>query len=290
VKISGKDGEVLKMGRATVPCVVDWEHDGDLDIVCGNIDGTITLVRNGSGGKALEFGNVETLEAGGVRIETPGRNSGPVVVDWDGDGKHDLVVGCGDGSVLFFRNTGEKGEPAFAAAETLLPISSTWSARSEKPGPTSVHGYRSKLAVADWNGDGKLDLLVGDAQSVYGKEPDLTAEQVKQRDELQARQKELQNQMIPYYERWRTQYEVWYGRARKEMGLDTELPTREFLGTLDGDARTEFFALVRKYQSEDPKWEEYQALQKEYQELYPKLQPFVRSRRTAGYVWFYARK
>ncbi|MEN8149421.1 MAG: VCBS repeat-containing protein [Planctomycetota bacterium] len=270
-------------------CVMDWERDGDLDIVSGDIDGSISLVRNGSGDKALKFDKVEKLEAGGAKISTPGGNSGPVVVDWDGDGKRDLVVGCGDGSVLFFRNTAEKGEPVFAAAETLLPISNTWRARGRKDGPSSPHGYRSKLAVADWNGDGKLDLLVGDAYSITGKEPELTEEQEKQRDELLAEQKELQAKMQPFYEHWRKQYEVWYAKIRKEMGLDTELPTREFFETLEGETRTRFFDLVRKCQREDPKYAEYNALQEEMRKIWPKLRPFQAPRRTAGFVWLYAR-
>src|SRR5437868_8071022 len=33
------------------------------------------------------------------------------VADWDGDGLADLIVGCGDGSVIFYRNIGTAKEP-----------------------------------------------------------------------------------------------------------------------------------------------------------------------------------
>ena len=58
-------------------------------------------VRNGSGDKTFKVASVDRLSAGGTPISAPGRNSGPVVTDWDGDGRDDLLVGCGDGSVQF---------------------------------------------------------------------------------------------------------------------------------------------------------------------------------------------
>jgi hypothetical protein len=281
---------VLKVGRATVVCVVDWEKDGDLDLVVGDIEGNVNLVRNASGGKALAYSKVEKLAAAGEKISAPGRNSGPVVTDWDGDGKDDLLVGCGDGSVLWFRNTSEDGkEPVLAAGEVLLPASSSWRATGEEEA-RSPHGYRAKLAVADWNGDGKKDLLVGDYKSEVGPEPDLTAEQVEKRDALTKSQAELQRRLQPYYELWRTKYEEWYAKAREELGMETETPWREFLGNLSDEGRQKLFEVVRGYQAEDPKWAEYMKLQQEIQKIYQELRPFQAPRTSHGYVWLYVRK
>ena len=51
-------------------------------------------------------------------------------------------------------------------------------------GALSPWGYRANLAVTDWNGDGKKDLLVGDYSSSVGPAPDLTPEQAKAREKL----------------------------------------------------------------------------------------------------------
>ena len=38
-------------------------------------------------------------------------------------------------------------------------------------------GVVSRPAVVDWDGDGKLDLLVGDVRGVFEAKPDATAEE-----------------------------------------------------------------------------------------------------------------
>jgi hypothetical protein len=60
------------------------------------------------------------LEAGGAPIDAPGGNSAPCVVDWDGDGRFDLLVGeYEDGAVRFYRNVGAPGAPRFEAGVRL---------------------------------------------------------------------------------------------------------------------------------------------------------------------------
>ena len=43
----------------------------------------------------------------------------PSVVDWNGDGVTDLVVGNSEGFILFFRNIGSEAEPRFLPGERL---------------------------------------------------------------------------------------------------------------------------------------------------------------------------
>jgi hypothetical protein len=64
---------------------------------------------------------------GGVRLEVAGKpidvsvgHAAPFVVDWDGDGRQDLLVGeFGTGGVTLFRNVGAKGAPRLESAGFL---------------------------------------------------------------------------------------------------------------------------------------------------------------------------
>ena len=56
------------------------------------------------------------LEAGGKPIDTEIGHAAPLVVDWNGDGKRDLLVGqFGRGILWIFLNEGTDAAPALAA-------------------------------------------------------------------------------------------------------------------------------------------------------------------------------
>jgi hypothetical protein len=84
-----------------------------------------------------------------------------VVADWDNDGKPDLIVGTGAGEVTFYRNTGTRESPRFAAGQPLIVSSGPDGKEVEGPKRERI-GRRLKVCVCDFNGDGRLDLLVGD--------------------------------------------------------------------------------------------------------------------------------
>jgi hypothetical protein len=86
-------------------------------------------------------------------------HSAPVAADWDGDGVCDLLVGSYSGRVYFLRNTGKPGAPQFKTRERLLDAGQRvqWLSAHADGGP----GIRSQLQAADYNLDGKMDLLVG---------------------------------------------------------------------------------------------------------------------------------
>ena len=96
----------------------------------------------------------------------------------------------GDGSVLWYRNIGTAAEPKLAAAEVLVPPSSLPESATKKPGPDRW-GRNTKICVTDFNGDGRLDLLVGDVSGRFKAKPPQSAKERREEEEAIRRLPEL---------------------------------------------------------------------------------------------------
>jgi hypothetical protein len=177
--------------------LVDWDDDDDLDILIGCFDGAIKL-RINEGTKAKpEFAseNVDILTTDGpLKVKA---HLCPKVVDWDNDGLWDIVAGSDDGSVTFFRNVGKKTMPAFAQGETLVKAhAGSGYNRAVWDDSQIVPGIRSQVEVIDYNGDGKLDLVLGDFYTAYDFKTDLSAGQKQDVDALIARSEVLEKAFV----------------------------------------------------------------------------------------------
>jgi hypothetical protein len=75
-------------------------------------------------------------------------------VDWDQDGRMDLLAGDTDGFIWFFRNQASPRFSLFAAGEKLRAADGLLSVAGS--------GGHARFDVCDWNQDGALDLLVAD--------------------------------------------------------------------------------------------------------------------------------
>jgi hypothetical protein len=165
IQLEGKDGKALNVGSASSAFAVDWDGNGTMDLLVGNVLGEIYFIPNEGRQQEFRFGTPVKLQAQGKNIQLDG-DAAPVAADWDGDGLLDLLVGSAQGRVVWYRNVGRPGQPRLEAARTLIgPSAIGWGDDAQRrPGEW---GLRAKVCVVDWNGDGRLDLLVGDRCGNY---------------------------------------------------------------------------------------------------------------------------
>ena len=102
---------------------VHWPaaQGGGTDLLVGAEDGYVRALRvTGRTPEGVPIvGAPRRLQEYGARLSV-GAKACPTVVDWDGDGRDDLVIGNAAGQVLFCRNTGRPGSPTFDSPEPFL--------------------------------------------------------------------------------------------------------------------------------------------------------------------------
>jgi hypothetical protein len=136
----------LAIGSAPAISAVDENGDGRLELLAGEAGGRVLIFHPRAGAPAWDFDPAQTLTIDGKEpVEAEGGYSWPLLVDIEGSGTKDLLLGTGAGRVeLWLRaRTLVRGSPLTAGA-----------------GPIQTAGPLS-LAVADWSGNGRPDLFVG---------------------------------------------------------------------------------------------------------------------------------
>ncbi|MRI01217.1 VCBS repeat-containing protein [Kriegella sp. EG-1] len=163
---------VLKMDLEMIlPVSIDWDKDGDIDLVVGDEDGRVAFVENS--GKTKNgipvFENPKYFKQRAEHVKF-GALATPYSTDWDDDGDEDLISGNSAGYISFIENLDGSDTPKWDAPKYLESdgkiIRIQAGENGSIQGPCEAKWGYTTLSVEDWNNDGLKDILVN---SVWGK-------------------------------------------------------------------------------------------------------------------------
>ncbi|HYG16783.1 MAG TPA: FG-GAP-like repeat-containing protein, partial [Bacteroidia bacterium] len=151
--------------RDMKPAFGDLNGDNKPDMVIGDQDGELHYYQNNSTGSTLSFA---TAVKKYMKIDV-GLSAAPQIIDLDGDGLKDLVVGTGNGSIDFFKNKGTATAAQFDSVpdiDTLggVYVSSFYWYKNWQTGDSSkvydFEGYATPF-FTQLDSAGPMELLVG---------------------------------------------------------------------------------------------------------------------------------
>jgi hypothetical protein len=133
-------------GTLVVPNIVDWNGDGQLDIVAGNSQGFLLFFENVSKISRPLFAPPQRIAAAGELVHIQGQYSSiqgpgearwgytcPNVYDWNGDGLLDILMNDVRGIHTVYLNLGTKTRPRLASGKPMyledLDMHGSWRTR-----------------------------------------------------------------------------------------------------------------------------------------------------------------
>ena len=134
------------------PCIYDINGDGLMDIICGSSDGRLYVFETRAlDGRWVCENYYMIKDANGNDIDV-GSYSAPVLLDFDGDGRCDIISGDAQGNVLFIKNA---GDGVYEKPSVVINIGAT----------------ESMLTLGDIDNDSVNELVVGSCEGkIYSYE------------------------------------------------------------------------------------------------------------------------
>ena len=182
--MAGENGSIQGPAEAkwgyTTFTVADWDGDGLPDLVLNSILGEVVWYRNVGTRRAPKLAAAQPIEVewvgaqpalawgwkkpAGKALLTQWRTT-PVAVDWNHDGLTDLVMLDHEGYLAFFERAKVEGRLILRAPRRAFRDETGRPLQLSK-GAAGKSGRR-KLCVVDWDGDGKLDLLLNSSSANF---------------------------------------------------------------------------------------------------------------------------
>jgi len=170
------EGETIRLHlQMIVPVAIDWDGDGDVDLIVGQEDGRVALLestgrRDARGAPVFLPPRFFEQHAGDVKF---GALATPDAADWDGDGDLDIICGNTAGEIAWLENldgpSSDRAPPRLAPPKLLRAAGETIrilaGEKGSIQGPCEAKWGYTTLSVADWDHDGRLDLVVN---SIFG--------------------------------------------------------------------------------------------------------------------------